>query len=96
MAHRKLDIMSEKGFVILNQYDGEIDPAEWERLAYLDWKSGGDTNFAVLASANGLYLLLLLLGGMVVPLSKLPGVLRPVARALPAGADKLSPPLRIS
>jgi len=53
MAHRKLDIMSEKGFVILNQYDGEIDPAEWERLAYLDWKSGGDTNFAVLASANG-------------------------------------------
>ena len=40
----------------------------------------------VLASANGLYLLLLLLGGMVVPLSKLPGVLRPVARALPAGA----------
>jgi ABC-2 type transport system permease protein len=40
----------------------------------------------VLATANGLYLLLLLVGGMVVPLSKLPGVLRPVARALPAGA----------
>ena len=40
----------------------------------------------VLAAANGLYLLLLLLGGMVVPLSKLPGVLRPIARALPAGA----------
>ena len=40
----------------------------------------------VLASANGLYLLLLLLGGMVVPLGKLPDVLRPVARALPAGA----------
>jgi len=40
----------------------------------------------VLAAANGLYLLLLLLGGMVVPLSKLPGALRPIARALPAGA----------
>src|SRR5205807_82119 len=40
----------------------------------------------VLATANGLYLLLLLVGGMVVPLSKLPSVLRPVARGLPAGA----------
>jgi len=40
----------------------------------------------VLAAANGLYLLLLLLGGMVVPLSKLPGVVRPITRALPAGA----------
>jgi len=40
----------------------------------------------VLAAANGLYLLLLLLGGMVVPLTKLPGWLRPLARALPAGA----------
>ena len=41
---------------------------------------------AVLAAANGLYLVLLLLGGMVVPLSKLPGALRAVARALPAAA----------
>ena len=41
---------------------------------------------ATLAAANGLYLVLLLLGGMVVPLSKLPGPLRAVARALPAGA----------
>jgi ABC-2 type transport system permease protein len=39
-----------------------------------------------LAAANGLYLLLLLLGGMVIPLSKLPVGLRDVARALPAGA----------
>jgi ABC-2 type transport system permease protein len=41
---------------------------------------------ATLAAANGLYLVLLLLGGMVIPLSKLPGPLRAVARALPAGA----------
>jgi ABC-2 type transport system permease protein len=39
-----------------------------------------------LAAANGLYLLLLLLGGMVFPLSKLPGALRDVAEALPSGA----------
>jgi ABC-2 type transport system permease protein len=39
-----------------------------------------------LAAANGLYLLFLLLGGMVIPLSKLPGGLRALARALPAGA----------
>jgi ABC-2 type transport system permease protein len=39
-----------------------------------------------LAAANGLYLVLLLLGGMVVPLAKLPGPLADVARALPAAA----------
>lgn len=41
---------------------------------------------AVLAAANGLYLVLLLMGGMVVPVSELPGVLRTVAEALPAAA----------
>jgi ABC-2 type transport system permease protein len=41
---------------------------------------------ATLAAANGLYLVLLLLGGMVVPVSRLPGALRAVARALPAAA----------
>ncbi|MGH8989848.1 MAG: ABC transporter permease [Acidimicrobiales bacterium] len=39
-----------------------------------------------LAAANGLYLVLLLLGGMVVPLAKLPGPLAAVGRALPAAA----------
>jgi ABC-2 type transport system permease protein len=39
-----------------------------------------------LAAANALYLLLLLLGGMVFPLSKLPGPLRTFAEGLPAGA----------
>jgi ABC-2 type transport system permease protein len=39
-----------------------------------------------LAAANGLYLVLLLLGGMVVPISKLPGGIAAVARALPADA----------
>ncbi|MCL5445440.1 MAG: ABC transporter permease, partial [Actinobacteria bacterium] len=39
-----------------------------------------------LAAANGLYLVLLLLGGMVVPLGKLPGVLGTVSRLLPPAA----------
>lgn len=49
-----------------------------------------------LAAANGLYLALLLLGGMVIPLSKLPGGLRAFARGLPAGAlsDALNGALR--
>lgn len=39
-----------------------------------------------LAAANGLYVVLLLLGGMIFPLDKLPGPLRAVSRALPAAA----------
>ena len=39
-----------------------------------------------LATSNGLYLVLLLLGGMVVPLAKLPGAMADVAKALPAAA----------
>jgi len=39
-----------------------------------------------LAAANGAYLVLLLLGGMVIPLSSLPAGLRTVAQALPSGA----------
>lgn len=41
---------------------------------------------ATLAAANGLYLALLLLGGMLIPLTKLPAGLRALARALPSGA----------
>lgn len=39
-----------------------------------------------LAAANGLYLVLLLLSGMVIPLRELPGPVRAVARVLPSGA----------
>jgi ABC-2 type transport system permease protein len=39
-----------------------------------------------LAAANGLYLVLLLLGGMVFPLGELPGALRSFAELLPAAA----------
>jgi ABC-2 type transport system permease protein len=40
----------------------------------------------VLAAANGLYLVLLLLSGMVIPLDELPGPVRAVARVLPSTA----------
>jgi ABC-2 type transport system permease protein len=39
-----------------------------------------------LAAANGLYLVLLLLSGMVIPLDELPGPLQAVAKALPTTA----------
>jgi ABC-2 type transport system permease protein len=39
-----------------------------------------------LAASNGLYLVLLLLGGMIIPIGKLPSVLRGLADALPAKA----------
>jgi ABC-2 type transport system permease protein len=39
-----------------------------------------------LAALNGLYLVMLLLGGMVIPFGELPSVLRAIAHALPSGA----------
>lgn len=45
--------LDETGFVVLDMYDGEIDPAEWLDIEYVDWKSSGDTRFAPLASAKG-------------------------------------------
>jgi ABC-2 type transport system permease protein len=48
---------------------------------------------ATLAGANGLYLVFLLLGGIVVPVDRLPGVLADLAALLPAAA--LSDALRI-
>lgn len=48
--------------------------------------AGGLRAEVTLAAANGLYLLLLLLGGMIFPLSRLPRFLRDAAEGLPAGA----------
>ena len=39
-----------------------------------------------LAAVNGLYLVLLLLSGMVIPLDELPAPVHALARALPSGA----------
>ena len=52
--HPKLDVMNDRGFVVLRDYDGPpIPEQEWMGLEYMDWKSGGDTNFAPIASALG-------------------------------------------
>src|SRR5688500_11769453 len=48
-----LPVMEEKGFVELKRFESPPEPSEWESLEYVDWKSGGDTNFAILASAQG-------------------------------------------
>lgn len=53
MGHPKLPILDDTGFVVLNKYHKPIPSIEWEKLEYVDWKSGGDTNFAPIASALG-------------------------------------------
>jgi ABC-2 type transport system permease protein len=50
------------------------------------WMAGTLRAELTLALANGLYIVLLLLGGFVIPLPELPGPLRTVAEALPASA----------
>lgn len=52
--HTKLPILDEKGYVVLKDYDGPpIPEEEFRSLEFVDWKSGGDTNFAPIASAFG-------------------------------------------
>ena len=51
--HQRLQVLAETGFVALADSRLDIPPAEWLGLEYMDWKSGGDTNFAPLASADG-------------------------------------------
>jgi hypothetical protein len=49
-----LSDLDPTGYLRLKPYEGPMpEPQEWESLEYVDWKSGGDTNFAILASANG-------------------------------------------
>ena len=51
--HVRLDCLEETGFVALRNAPFDVLASEWESLEYMDWKSGGDTNFAPLASADG-------------------------------------------
>ncbi|MFM1752941.1 MAG: hypothetical protein RL119_1903 [Actinomycetota bacterium] len=51
--HYRMDTLRETGFVMLRPMPVEVPAREWESLEYMDWKSGGDTNFAPLASADG-------------------------------------------
>ena len=51
--HVRLPSLAGSGFVDLKQAPFDVPQSEWESLEYFDWKSGGDTNFAPLASADG-------------------------------------------
>ena len=53
MGYIKSELLEETGFVVLDPYEGVIDPKEWLDIEYVDWKSSGDTRFAPLASATG-------------------------------------------
>jgi len=52
-SHYRVPSLAQDSVVILQPANFSVPSAEWESLEYLDWKSGGDTNFAPLASADG-------------------------------------------
>jgi hypothetical protein len=51
--HYRIDALAADGVVELRTMPVEVPQSEWEAVEYMDWKSGGDTNFAPLASADG-------------------------------------------
>ena len=51
--HYRMPVLDETGFVPLSEMPTDVPASEWESLEYMDWKSGGDTNFAPIASADG-------------------------------------------
>ena len=51
--HFRLQSLDETGFVALAPADFDVPQDEFLGLEYMEWKSGGDTNFAPLASADG-------------------------------------------
>lgn len=53
MSHYRMALLEETGYAVLDSFGEVVDPAEWESLTYVDWKSSGDTRFAPLASAYG-------------------------------------------
>ena len=51
--HERLDVLAETGYVVLRDLEEPVPEEEYLSLEYMDWKSGGDTNFAPLATADG-------------------------------------------
>ncbi len=51
--HPRLDALQETGVVVLRDLPVDVQAAEYQSLEYMDWKSGGDTNFAPIATADG-------------------------------------------
>ena len=52
-GHYRMPVLDDTGFVALRPAPFLVPSTEWESLEYMDWKSGGDTNFAPIASADG-------------------------------------------
>jgi hypothetical protein len=53
MTWERIRALDEKGFIVLRPLAETVPPSEYLALDYMDWKSGGDTNFAPIASAFG-------------------------------------------
>jgi hypothetical protein len=51
--HPRPAALADRGVVVLRDLDPPIDESEYLDLEYMDWKSGGDTNFAPIATADG-------------------------------------------
>jgi hypothetical protein len=51
--HYRMPALDGTGFAALTDADFDVPVHEYLDLEYMDWKSGGDTNFAPLASADG-------------------------------------------
>lgn len=51
--HARLKVLADTGVVRLRDAPDVCPEGEWRALDYLDWKSGGDTHFAPLASVDG-------------------------------------------
>jgi len=53
MSLYKSPLLEERGFAVLRPFTDPVPPEEYVGLEYVDWASGGDTNFAPIASALG-------------------------------------------
>ncbi len=53
MSFTKVSALDATGYVVLRDSDLRVPDDEYLSLEYMDWKSGGDTNFAPIASAHG-------------------------------------------
>jgi hypothetical protein len=51
--HTRLPTLEADGYVILSDLAEPVVEAEYLDLVYMDWKSGGETNFAPIATADG-------------------------------------------
>jgi hypothetical protein len=51
--HARLDVLAERGHVVLEPIAGAFPEPEWRDLQFMDWKSGGETRFAPIATATG-------------------------------------------